>query len=179
LQQLANDPNLIVPIQPQPYNNRYNVDGFLSFGISGTTSATYCQLFRTGVIEAVDADLIEQSNAVNLIASTSVEEIVINAMIKYLETMKKIGVLPPVIIMVTALGVKGFAMATSSQRHNMNPKHKIDRDTLVLPDVLLESYDTPTDVVLKPIFDALWQASGFPGCHHYDANGRWTKSSDF
>jgi hypothetical protein len=30
--------------------------------------------------------------------------------------------------------------------------------------------------VLKPIFDAFWQSTGFPACQHYDAKGRWTNA---
>jgi hypothetical protein len=64
-------------------------------------------------------------------------------------------------------------MATGSAWHNANPRNVIDRDTLVLPDILIESFDTPTDLFLKPIFDAFWQAAGFPVCEDYNAQGRW------
>jgi hypothetical protein len=172
---LENDPNLAAPIQNNSYNNRHNLDGFLSYNMSRTGGASpgYTQVFRSGAFEAVDADLFNSSADLKLVASTYVEQHILQATARYLKTAKQIGTPLPLIVMVSAFGLKGYGIATSSAYQNFRPTHLIDRDTLLFPDVLLEDYSTPADVVLKPIFDAFWQSAGFPACQHYTEKGRW------
>jgi hypothetical protein len=179
---LENDPNLAAPIQQfNSYNNRHNLDGFLSYHLprSGVASAGYCQVFRSGALEAVDADLLQQSNYPNLIASTHVEQKILHATTRYFKTAKQLGVPLPLIVMMTLFGVKGYGIATGSTWSNFRPTHTIDRDALLLPDVLIEDYNTPADVALKPIFDALWQAGGMNGCQHYNEKGHWSALTNY
>jgi len=177
---LENDPNLGAPIQNNSYNNRHNLDGFLSFNSNGKAgNVGYCQVFRSGAIEAVDADLLQQSNYSSLIASTHVEQKILQTTARYFKTAKQLGVPLPLIITLTLTGVKGYGIASGSVYQNFRPTHTIDRDTLLLPDVLLEDYTTSADVVLKPIFDALWQAGGMNGCQHYDEKGRWNALTNY
>ena len=49
----------------------------------------------------------------------------------------------------------------------------IDRDVLILPDILVDDYNTPIPSVLRPAFDALWQAAGFARSMNYDQQGQW------
>lgn len=51
--------------------------------------------------------------------------------------------------------------------------YTINHDPLLLPDVLIESYGEPTDKLLRPVFDAFWNAAGYPNCPHYDKDGNW------
>jgi len=50
----------------------------------------------------------------------------------------------------------------------------IDRDILLLPEVLVDEFSAETPQVLRPAFDALWQACGFERSQNYDASGNWT-----
>ncbi len=54
----------------------------------------------------------------------------------------------------------------------------IDRDTLVLPEVFIEDYESiinESEVArtLRPIFDAIWNACGFERSYNYDEDGNW------
>jgi hypothetical protein len=170
---LANEPDLSAPMNGNYFDNRYNLDGLLSFNNRANDTPGYCQIFRSGAIEAVDADLFQASNVVSLIASIIVERTIMESVTKYLKAMKLVGVPLPIIVMVSGSGLKGFGMATRSPLWNMSPRHTIDRDMVLLPEVLVEDYDTKAYQILKPIFDALWQAAGLPGCEHYDEHGFW------
>jgi hypothetical protein len=178
---LENDPNLGAPIQNSSYNNRHNLDGFLSYNMSRTGGASpgYTQVFRSGAFEAVDAELLNNRDGSKLVASTHVEQKILQTTARYFKTAKQLGVPLPLIAIMTMLGVKGYGIATGSTWHNFRPTHTIDRDVLLLPDVLLEDYNTPADVALKPIFDALWQAGGFNGCQHYNSEGRWSALTNY
>lgn len=50
----------------------------------------------------------------------------------------------------------------------------IDRDHLIIPETIIYDNDNEPGKALRPIFDALWQATGFPGSENYDADGNWT-----
>jgi len=177
---LENDPNLGAPIQNSSYNNRHNLDGFLSFNSNSKAGGIgYCQVFRSGAIEAVDAELLNNRDGSKLVASTYVEQKILQTTARYFKTAKQLGVPLPLIMMVSLFGVKDYGIATGSAWHNFRPTHTIDRDALLLPDVLIEDYNSPADVALKPIFDALWQASGMNGCQHYDEKGRWNALTNY
>jgi hypothetical protein len=176
---VSNDPSLVTPISNSGYDRRNNLDGYLSYRFTGQGGKGdgYCQLFRSGAFEAVDADLLNASADVKLVASTYVEEHVLQATARYFKAARRIGVPMPLIVMATVTGLKGYGMATGSVWLNFQPTCTIDRDVLLFPDALVDNYGVSADVALKPIFDAFWQSAGFECCPHYDANGRWRKPS--
>lgn len=50
----------------------------------------------------------------------------------------------------------------------------MDRDALLIPEILVESCDVDSATVLRPAFDAIWNAAGWPRCVNYDATtGEW------
>jgi hypothetical protein len=67
--------------------------------------------------------------------------------------------------------VKGYSMIY--RRYVTRESASIDRDVLFLPEVVVESYDVKAESILKPIFDSVWNACGFPRSLHYDKNGDW------
>jgi hypothetical protein len=44
---------------------------------------------------------------------------------------------------------------------------------MVLPTVQFDSFDTPVATKLQPVFDALWNAAGWPRCMDYNDSGDW------
>ncbi len=51
--------------------------------------------------------------------------------------------------------------------------HTIDRDILLLPEIVIESYDVIAEDILRPCFDSIWNACGFPRSPNYDDTGEW------
>jgi hypothetical protein len=49
----------------------------------------------------------------------------------------------------------------------------IGLDVLPLPEVLVENYGADVPTVLRPMFDALWQACGLEQSLNYNAQGNW------
>jgi hypothetical protein len=80
---------------------------------------------------------------------------------------------PPYAVMVSILGAKGAVLATDSFRFR-SPLRPLDRDALLLPEVVIN--DRPVDIpaVMRPLLDALWQSFGMKGCTEYNENGQWT-----
>ncbi len=49
---------------------------------------------------------------------------------------------------------------------------RIDRDELVLPEIAVTDFTVNPFELLKPIFDIVWNAAGWPESHNY-SNGEW------
>jgi Putative DNA-binding domain len=174
------------PINANGWNNRHNLDGFLVHSGHGNpqTPTTYLQVFRSGAIEAVESMLLEYNNhhdrrsgaePQNLIGSIAVERILIVALQKFLKVEQELGLEPPIFVMLSLVAVKGYGIL--SEWTHYESTYRFDRDTLLLPDTVMESYDEPADKLLQPAFDAMWQAAGFECCRHYK-EGRWSDNTD-
>jgi hypothetical protein len=53
---------------------------------------------------------------------------------------------------------------------NLRP---IDRDVLVLPDVMVEDFGGDPSQIMRPLFDMIWNASGLERSLNYDDEGNW------
>jgi len=49
----------------------------------------------------------------------------------------------------------------------------IDRDVLPLPEIVLEDLSGEPGLILRPIFDSVWQSAGFNGSFNYNKDGKW------
>ncbi len=67
--------------------------------------------------------------------------------------------------MLTMIGVKGYTMAVDQHSFPYGEipyGNPIDRDTLVLPEVMIDSFSPDIIKSMKSIFDAIWNAAGWP-----------------
>lgn len=155
--------HLLFPLYSQGGLVRHNFDGLLVFSTSNEARATtYCQLFRTGAVEAVGANIIRASNPEKFIPSTVIEREVRAMTARYLELLRVLDLGLPVIVMLALVGVRGYLIPGNGPAFPDEPPFPIERDVLLLPDVLLEDDDVDVDEELAPIFEIMWQASGWP-----------------
>lgn len=168
---IASHPETMPPIYAHGWSNRYNLDGFLTYCRDEKgKSWSYVQLYRNGIIEAVEGLLLEPYEGKLIIPSIAYEQELINSLGVYLSILKTLNVEPPIVVFLTLLGVKGYSMAVSG--HRKSP-HIIDRDLLLLPEIIIESYDISASKVLKPCFDSIWNACGLPRSLNYNDKGEW------
>ena len=45
---------------------------------------------------------------------------------------------------------------------------------LILSDVLIADSNQDASVILRPVFDVIWQACGYSNSFNYDDSGNWT-----
>lgn len=175
IDKIALKPSQLQQICGHGFNSKYNLEGFITYtGSSTQRSASYTQLYRNGIIEAVDGVLIRPHGEDLFIPSIAYEEKLITALWHYFQVMKIIGVEPPVLIFLTLLGVKGYRMyvnpGTLAWPSDFGP---ISNDILMLPEIIVENYDVETHTILKSSFDAIWNACGFPASRNYNDKGEW------
>lgn len=175
ISEIASHPDKIPPIHQQWNSSRYNLDGFLTYlKDQDGKSFSYVQLFRNGIIEAVEGLLLEPHEGKLLIPSIAYEQKLINSLSDYLSLLNTLNVELPVFLFLTLISVKGYSMAVDEWRFSIDEIHTIDRDVLLLPEVIIESHDVKAEDVLKPCFDSIWNACGFPRDLNYNAKGKWT-----
>ena len=138
------------------WDRRFNFDGFLTFS---RFHGNYVQLFRSGAIEAVDTTALNvrytegidpQGLRVDL---RVLEDRVIEAVVQYMGVLRQINIQTPVFIMVTVVGVKGRRLTTAHAY--VLTDNVIDRDVLILPDIMVEELSLTAESYLRPIFDAI------------------------
>jgi hypothetical protein len=158
-------------------DERFNLDGFLTWsGRPGEPSRSYTQLFFDGAIEAVCADLLrgplgeKVQDGVGEIASIGYEQFTIEALREYLLSYKSLGVTGPIAVSLSILNCRGSYLAVNYWSGNSHP---IDRDAVILQEVLFDDVDVDVPRILKPLFDQVWNACGFPKSFNYTETGDW------
>jgi hypothetical protein len=170
-------PGKMRPIGSVGWDYRHNFDGFLSFdgadeaGLHGA----YTQLFRNGALEAVGAQFTGTVEERPFIRSGMLERDLIQGLRDYLRLEQALGVSAPLVVMLSLLGVKGYTIYVDEFRYvtGRPEQHIIDRDRLVVPDVLVEDLGADPAQVLKPCLNAVWNACGYAGSLNYTEDGEW------
>lgn len=71
-----------------------------------------------------------------------------------------LGVEPPLFVMLSFLGVKDYVIAFSGS-YRPGERHPIDQNDLILPEEVIESFDTDIYTVMQRIYQIVWNAAGF------------------
>jgi hypothetical protein len=165
---LIRHPNMLRP--------RYNFDGVFCdtrLGAPGENPEGYAQLFRTGVIEAVDNNAFVNGN----IEGYKLDEVLIKAVDRYFQLLRELGVESPVFILLSLVGVGGYRMLQSGGlRDYYSALRPVDRDDLLVPEVLVESLEQDLYALqrhMRPLLDTVWNSVGVPRSPHYDESGNW------
>lgn len=151
----------------------YNFDGLYTSSSREGVAHSYLQVFRSGIVEAANTSLLEHGpEEPKFIASIPYEEALLRGLRRILDLQKRLGVEPPVVVMLSLVGVKSYMMYVAPERR-FDGGHPIDRDALLIPEVLVEDLDGDVDAILHPIFDALWNATGWAGSINFDEAKKW------
>jgi len=152
---------------------RFNFEGMINER-GGDANHGYTQIFRNGAIEATKANIVRTTDRGFGIPGLGLEQQFFERYAPYIEGLKAIGVEPPLYVMVTLEGVSG---AHYYVRNDMFADELVafDRDVLFLPECMIPEYGSPETyhAAVRPAFDALWNAVGFPKSEFFDATGRW------
>lgn len=164
----------LVPVGHTMFNaTRVNFDGFLVDCRSSDKGvpfvSAYTQLYRNHVIEAVSSISLYDGS---FLPGRYLETNLVSALTRYCGFLHAQGIEPPLVIFIGLLRVKDHRIA-SSQHGFIDGGEPIDRNTLILPEVLVEDFEIDLPQAMKPAFDSMWNASGSPGSPSYDSSGKW------
>ena len=177
LQRLA---HMTKPPGKRNWHDQLNMDGLVTY-YGGDLSeadvlyehAAYAQVFRNGILEAVQnritCRLPDQRERGDVLDIHSIERNLVSLLPDYLQFFKQVGVSPPIWCFLTLTDVKGLPII---EQHDYEWRPPIDRPDLFLPEILLDDLAIEASVILKPLFDMIWNSAGWPGSPSYDDEGK-------
>lgn len=134
---------------------------------------------RHGQVEHVSDSIDPPAGPEGTIHAGRLEGEIIRNAGRNVRLLERLGVPPPFVLFVTVVGCEGAALADA---YPLPPpvEWTIDRDVLALPEVVLSEvppalYDDDHALaqLLRPVFDALWNAAGLRESGNYTAEGEW------
>ena len=168
----------IQPIRTSNFDHRYNIDGLLTYSKIkyAERSFSYTQLFRNGIIEAVNSEVLWTGKGEKIITITYVEDALIEAVPTYMNVYRRLKIDLPVFLFVSLLDVKGFTIPLN-RSWDSNKPYPIDREVVMIPEIIIDKKDFDPIITLKPVFDCIWNACGYKGSFNYDNKGNRIKKS--
>jgi hypothetical protein len=174
LKSIPDPRNHLEPLYSAVQGYRHNFDGLVAYGsFRQNIGGSYTQFFRNGIIESVDITIL--NNQEKLIPSGIHEKEICNGVTRYLSLYKSLGIAPPLQLALSFLNVRGFEMGTRRRTayYSHDTNVTINKDNLILPELLVENFAEHPVKILKPLFDVVWNACGWERSINYDPNGNW------
>lgn len=150
---------------------RLNFDGILAYKTNQNGIASYCQLYRNGILEFVSTTnkiffdmenpFAEKDGQVNVILANKngFEDYIINKCEYFFNILKNLNIELPIYLFISLLDVKGYRIYYKIN-DVVKLTNSIDRDILELPEVELKYYDINIKNALKNTIDMIWNACG-------------------
>ena len=164
---LKQKPDYSRPLASSGWDYHYNFDGYVSFSGRGDKVASYTQFFKNGIIEAVIGNITFNKDQINVIPSREIVEALFTASYNYLEFLERSNINYPLFLSLTFLNCDGSYLSNldGSTFYLNNP---IDRKTLIIPELLVESKPEDIRQTFKPILNTLWNTCGYEQCYIYN-----------
>ena len=170
------------PFERGASSTRWNLDGLITYDRprADEPACAYAQLFRTGIYEGVEGWQLRDStphplHGAPILYGGWIEADLNRGLANPLQVLSRIGVQPPIVVLVSLLGMKGRLLLAGDGFFPGG--HSFDRDPILLPEQLLDSYPVSAreelPLLLRPLIDSFWQAGGWPHSPLYDAAGNW------
>lgn len=183
LQKAAANNSELRPIEARSWGPRFNIDGLISVAGAGrgTNTTGYVQLFRNGIVEVTFSDVFfdpppEMRTAVPGVGAGLVANELAGLVERLQRLFRILEILPPVSLFISLHGMRDVILHVS-QRFSLYGRYAFDRDTILLPETVMQEYESAAPALLKPALDALWQAAGLERCFDYSEDGRWAPQS--
>jgi hypothetical protein len=170
---------MLFPLASGGYNERFNLEGVLNFSRprGAKEDHAYVQIYRSGILETVNADMLAEFDGKKLISvekGSSVEESIIEFITKGLNFLKDNNVNPPLYLFLNLINVKGYGIGSSRLRQSVFGERGIDRDILQLSEIEVQSYPQNIPSLLRDWFEMIWNACGYEKCLSYNSAGEFT-----
>lgn len=150
-----------------------NFEGMIT--MSGTEEMgfrAYTQLFRSGIIEYVR--VYEPHNGEKYIPSVMYEQALLHSYRGGISLLKDLGFEPPIYVFLTFVGAKGYRLGVSRELvFSIDQPQPFNRDILTIPNSELKSFEDNEIKIMKPLFDIVWNAGGYPGSLNFNENDEW------
>jgi hypothetical protein len=162
---------------------KFTFDGYanqMNWGAKGGALNGYSHLFRNGVIENVAAGLLDQSTMpppaeIDAAHLHWLEVLIMECAERMLQIMELLEVPGPYYLLLAFLNVKGLRVTPGDRAHFRREIRTLDRENLILPEVVLDNIDVSIENEMRTSFDMIWNAFGWERSSSYDVAGEYDK----
>ena len=130
-------------------------------------------MHRNGCVEVVDANSCGSHNREDtpLCYPRRYEDRLRESLENAVTLLRSLDVAEPYFVGLAVLNCRGFGLYRAS---NIGGNYKrLERDRILLSEGSIDVWDGNVDAVLRPQFDMIMNAFGFPRSTNYNANGVW------
>jgi len=143
-----------------PNHVRFNLDGLVASHVQdgdARRGLACCQWFRNGIVESFASLWVKNDRLLWEVFEYQLAPDVG----RFLGVQKRLGIQPPIVALLTVCDVRDFKMVIeTSYQATFGSADPIDRDLLLVPEVMIESFECDLETELRPIIDTVWNAAG-------------------
>jgi hypothetical protein len=152
-----------------------NIHGFLNYADRPRGGQqSYAQFFRSGAIEGVGNLSKSGADGHPYFVATEFTEKVVLAIRQYLSVLEALDAGLPVYGFLSLCDVAQCFYRYSPDGAGWHDAGPLNQQILALPELYIDSFRTDVPVLMRPVFNVLWNAFGFQQCDMYDGEGCWT-----
>jgi hypothetical protein len=151
-----------------------NIDGFLNYAdrpAGGRQS--YAQFFRSGAIEGVGNLSKRDADGYPYFVAAEFANRVVVAVRQYLSVLEAFDAGLPVYAFLSLCDVAQCFYRYSPDGAGWSDTGPLNREVLALPELYIDNFRIDVPVLMRPVFNMLWNAFGFQQCEMYDEQGAW------
>jgi len=164
------------PFYAGNWNHRINLLGVMAYSFTETQKniTTYTQLYREGIIESVDIEILHERNGNKILAMGAIENQIILFCRENIELLKELGFQPPFYIFLTLGNVRDYSV--SIPRGFLARPEPITVNDLLLPEAIIDTEGIDNiNRQLRPVFDIIWNTSGLSRSLNFDDQDNFIK----
>jgi hypothetical protein len=176
IEQVIRDANYFPPFGVKQRRDwQLNLDGItMLMSEQAAQQRSYVQIFRSGIIEAVDSCLSREQQSLDL---KEIERSIVSYTYLHITGLRDCGIYPPFAVLVSLVGMKGIRLSLRKTSITSFIREQIvDREQLYLIEVILEQIPTSIAelaLALRPILDQLANVAGSISSQSFDEEGNF------
>lgn len=169
------------PLGSSGFSTLQTLEGLVSYSgpeFSEEPVRAYTLQFRNGILEAVDSIGRENEQFGKRVFIGRAEQTLVSDLPAYFRYLTRHGLPLPYFLFVSITGVRNGVFATKRDWDHAI-KRPLRRDDLLLPEMRFVDSDLnrPIELVMRPIFDLMWNSFGYPKSLNFNSDGQfepWT-----
>lgn len=159
------------PLGGHGWSDRINFDGLLTYSEQGQVTGSYLQLFRQGMVETVNADLLAPRDGSRNLYGEYIDTQVEGAVERISHLLNALEAAPPIAWMLTLTGVRDYEIKVQNTFPSFTTL-AIDRDEVSVPEVIDVDMTLTSGEIAQRLMDPVWQAGGWPRSRTFERRER-------
>ena len=157
------------------WNQRINLLGAMAYSAPGnqTIIPTYTQLYREGIVESVDKEILTGRGEKKLLPMYALEDAIMKFATRNLQLLANLNFQSPFYIFLSFVNIQGFSVIIP-ERFWRTDAEPITANELLLPEIVIENINN-IEQHFRSTFDMIWNAAGIERSLNFDENDSFVK----